>query len=849
MNFATKMAVVFFLLLAQLAIAAGAEQGGQIFTFDNGLKVYVKPVRSAPVVAVNIWVKVGSVNEEPGEEGYSHLIEHMMFKGTPSYPYGALDQEIKKMGAKQNAFTANDYTCFYLVGASQYFEKMMELQADAVFNSAFAEDELKKEVEVVKEELHMGLDNPNNRIVQLLLEEAFQLHPYRHPIVGYQNNLDEVTRDKLYGFYKKFYVPANMWVVIVGDVEIDKALDAVRKYTGNVTRQPLPNQQINEEPPQEKMRSRVEYADIQHAYIRLGWKVPGISSEDRFALYVIARLIGGGMSSWLWQKLVEEQQLAVSAGAGYYSSQFPMLFQVGGVTSQSKARPFIEAARRLVYRLHAGEIAPAELEKARQQIIAEDIFGRETAEDQAANYGHFAMLADIEDADCFVEKIRQVSSEDIAAVAQKYFKDSNLTIARLEPEPPAPDAVPEMITLDNGVRLIMKQNNGVPLVAVSLKLAAGGLMEGRREAGLSNLVAKMLQRGSAGLTQSEIVKKFESMGSKFSVNASKSFVSFDLQCLTENFQPSFELMLDIIEKPDFPSEELEKLKAMFEDQLLTEQDDLYRFTSLGALSELFPDTPLAYSNYGKSEDLKRIKTHHLKEFHKKYYVGSNMVVAIVGDFYTRESKPMFLQGLGRFSQGKPAEVEPFKLKDIEKVIEVSLQKNREQAQVVYMSRTFPANDARVAPMAIATTILSGSMSSRLFKNLRAKDSLAYATWAHNVSTINGGYFVTALSTAASRVATATLRLKQEIDAFREKGFSDEEFEDAKKYLVGQYALNFVDNSSMADNYSSDELFGKGFDYYRKYSEQIDAVTREQVSEVASASLLASGSYCLAISAP
>jgi zinc protease len=141
------------------------------------------------------------------------------------------------------------------------------------------------------------------------------------------------------------------------------------------------------------------------------------------------------------------------------------------------------------------------------------------------------------------------------------------------------------------------------------------------------------------------------------------------------------------------------------------------------------------------------------------------------------------------------------------------------------------------------------MSSRLFKNLRAKDSLAYSTWAFNVGMANGGYFLASISTAASKVATATQRLKEEIDLFRDQGFTDEEFEDAKKYLIGQYALTFVNNASMADNYASDEFFGKGFDYFRKYPNLINAVTREQVTDVARSYLLASGSYSLAITQP
>lgn len=824
-------------------------ESGQVFTLDNGLKVFIKPVHSAPVVAVNVWTKVGSANELPGEEGYSHLIEQMMFKGTPTYPYGALDNEIKKMGARQNAFTANDYTCFYLVGAAQYFEKLLALQADAVLNSAFDENELKKEVQVVIEELKMSVDNPKNRIVQQVMEAAFTVHPYRHPIVGYLETLEEVSREKLYSFYKKFYVPANMYVVIVGDVDVDKALIAVKKYMGNALNVPAPARNISVEPVQDGMRESVEYADIQHSYIRMGWKVPGIDSPDHFTLTVISELVGGGVTSWLWQELVERDQLAVSAGAGYYSSQFPMLFQVGGLTSQGNARRFTDAARKIIYRLTTGEISVEEVEKAKQQLIAADIFNRETAENQAANYGHFAMLSDVMDADSFVTNIRKVSIDDIRRVAETYFTDTTLTIARLEPTPTAADAPPVMVTLDNGVKLILKENHASPLVSVAVKIAAGGLREDKREAGLANMVAEMLAKGANGLSSQEISEKFAGMGSRYQAQASKSFVAFRLQTLSENFASSLDLFVDVLAQPDFPNAELDKMKTQVEAWIKADEDDLFQFTSQGILEQMFPGTPVGYSTNGKIDDLKRFKAQDLKDFYQKHYVGSNMVVAVVGDFYAREVKDLLLTAFGRFSDTKDKEVKPFKFKDITEPIQVNLQKNREQAQVMYVARTFPANDEKAAAMTVAQNILSGSMSSRLFQNLRAKDSLAYSVWANNVGMANTGYFMATLSTAAGKVATATARLKEEIDLFRENGFSDQEFEDAKKYIIGQYALTFVDNISMADNFSADEFFGKGFDYYRKYPAIIASTSREQVTQVARDYLLASGSYGLAITSP
>jgi zinc protease len=773
----------------------------------------------------------------------------MMFKGTKNYPYGVLDNEVKQMGAKQNAFTANDYTCYYLVGASKFFERMLELQADAVLNSVFAEDELKKEAQVVIEELKMSLDNPGNRIVQLIMAEAFRVHHYKHPIVGYLKNLEEVTREKLYGFYKKFYVPSNMWVVIVGDVDKQETLSLVKKYMGNVPSVPKPAQRIPVEPEQTEQRLRVDYGDLQHSYIRMGWKVPGMQSDDRYALFLMARIAGGGTSSWLWQELVEKEQIAISAGAGYFSSQFPMLFQIGALTTPGKARIFTEKTKNIVYRFLNAEVTKEELERAKQQVVANDIFGKEAVEDYATQVGHYALLGDVWDTDKFVDRIRDVTIEEIAEVAKRYFRDNNLTIARFEPQPTPPDSKPEMITLDNGLKLILKENHTSPIVSVSVKVGAGGLREGKREAGLANLTTELMFKGANDMSAEEIAEKFASLGSRYSSSASKSYTSFTMQSLTENFVPTLELFLDILEKPDFKEEEFSKMKAQVQDWIKKEEDDLYKYTANHALEALFPDTPIGYSTYGKLDDLKRIKRSDLTSFHKKYFVGSNMVVAIVGDFYAQEMKEELLSQFGRFEEGKVKDVELPKLKEIKEPVLVNLKKNREQAQIIYLARTFPANDEKAAAMTIIQNILSGSMSSRLFKNLRAKDSLAYSTWAFNVGMTNTGYFQATISTDASKVATATERLKEEIVDFRDNGFSDKEFEDAKKYIIGQHALSLVDNLSLAQNYTSDEFFGKGFDFSMKYPEIIASTTRKEVEEVAQKYLLASGSYVLTITQP
>ncbi len=837
------------MLLLQGMPAVAQMDGGQIFTLENGLNVFIRPMRASPVVAVNFWIKSGSVNEAPGEEGYAHLLERMLFRGSTKFPLSALENEIKAVGARHSSFTANDYTSVAMVGGAVYFDRLLELLFETVFNSALDAKELAEEAKDVIKEIERIPANPNNHIVQLMMQEAFKVHPYKNPILGIKSNLEQITRNRLLEFYKKLYVPGNMWLIVTGDIEPEAALASIKKYAAGIPKAAVPVVRVQPEPPQNGLRLISEHADVQQTYIRMGWRVPGVESVDKYALYVVARMIGGGTSSWLWNELVESSQLASSAGAGYYSSQYPMLFQVGGVTTPGKARLFVEAARRVVYRLIDGEVSYDEIEAAKKQIIADDIFGRESAENQAANYGHFAILSDIRDSDLFVENIRAVNLEDIRRVAVEYFNDNNLTVARIDPEATPDNAAPEMITLDNGVRIILKENHSSPVVAVVVKVAAGGLREEKREGGLAYLTAEMLAKGTKNLSGSEIESTFAAMGSKYTAEVSKSFVAFSLHSLSENFQKSLELFLDILEKPDFAASELEKLKTRAEENIKSEESDIYAFASQQALTAIFPETPISYSNFGRIDDLKKFKRQNLVDFHEKHYVGGNIVVAVVGDFYTRELKDFLLANFGRFSGNSPKDFKFPDLKEIREPIAVELKVNMEQAQIIYANRTLPAADERNVALEVAQAILSGGVSPRLIRHLRDRDSLAFSSWAFNTGMANTGYFLAAAITSPARAAEAAKALRSEIELFKNSAQKSDELDQAKKYLIGKYSLSLTDNLSMAENFSSDELLGRGFDFYKRYPQLLASVTPELLQDVSQQYLLASGSYSMVTTVP
>ncbi|MFZ2957020.1 MAG: pitrilysin family protein [Candidatus Ozemobacteraceae bacterium] len=819
------------------------------FTLENGLRVLVKEMPAAPVVAINVWIHTGSRNEKHGEEGFSHLIEHMMFKGTATYTVGQLDKEIKKMGASNNAFTASDYTCYHILGAREHFPKLMALQADAVLNSTFVEEEFQKERKVVLEEMRMDKDDPESLVYNKLKETAYTVHPYKHPIVGYDTGLASATRDQVFAYYKKYYVPANMWVVIAGDIKPAAALETIKKTMGSAPVSPAPDQIVPAEPPQDGKREARLFGDVQQAYLSMAWHAPGIQNPDNYVMDVISTLMGHGRSSRLFKVLVEQERLASDLSTSYYTSGDPSLFIIGAQLQQGNVRRFTDRASKLMNDLKEGAVPPDEFEKVKQQLIATTIFGKETAESQAQNYGHYATLGHLDESDTYVDRIREVTLEDVKRVSRAAFNERSLSVVSYEPQLASLAAKPEMFTLDNGVRLILRENHSSPIVAMAIQIDSGGLREGKDEAGLANLTASTLLKGTEKHSSEELAHLLESMGTTISCQAQKSFVTLKTQSLSEKFPETLDLVLEILTSASFPEEEFKKEQEKALDGIKSQQDDLFSYTYFQSLAALFPDSPLGYSNLGLPDQVRNLKRNESQNFFKKNYVGSGMVVAIVGDVYSQEVKDRLGSIFSSILKGNQSELKDMKLEELEKITEVSGQKNREQAQILVATRTFPRRDPRGPAMDVLKNILSGSMSSRLFTNLRDKDSLAYSVWASQVGTRNLGYFFATLSTAVGKLETAKTRLVEELEKFRTAGFSDEEFNDAKTYIIGMHALNLVDNQSMADTLSSDEYFGLGFDHYSRYPDIIKNVSKEAVQDISQKFLLGSGKYVIGITKP
>ncbi|NLV94831.1 MAG: insulinase family protein [Candidatus Riflebacteria bacterium] len=821
---------------------------GSIYTLDNGLKIFVKPQKSSSITSINFCVRVGPLTENSKTEGYSSVLAASLFNKTDNYADGQLDLQISKLGINRNFYVNTDFTGYTLTGLKDSFEDMVKLGIEGLFKSKIDESVLNKQLESSLTKIFENAENANSLAEKLLLKTAFQVHPYKNTVLGSEESLNSITVDSITEYYKRYYTPANVWLIIVGNVDEETVLDKVTKYSASLPNTKVDLPKIPWEPSQESpgFASLNDYVDF--TYVRMGWPVPASESADKYVLHVIASLIGGNKDSYLWKDLVESKKVALSAGAAYYDSFHPMLFQIGGVTSPGKSDKFVKEVKRIIKNISEGKISESELQNIKQNLVAQDYFRRENVEFQAMNYGMHAIFGTIEEADLYAEKILEVTAEDIKRVVSGFFHDSRLTLVKIEPVPMPPEALPEMLTLKNGIRLILKENHDTPVVAGSVRIAAGSLLEADKQHGIANLTAQMLEKSISEEDGTSIGKLLNSMGVEYSIAANKDYVAIDFQCISSSFSDAFSLILNMIEKPNFDNEDFDVAKEKIIERIEEENTDIFTFTKKNVLYHLFNKTNTGRSVKGDNASVLSLTQKNVKDFHKKYYVGRNIVISLVGNFYRSEIKTWLYDRLSSFSSAQSNEPVQAAFSPLKQSQKLDLKLNKKHSVAVFASRSISPLDARSPAMDIAGTILFEAPNSRL--NRRFSDASLYFSYGcTNESIGNEGYFYAFASVKPNMLASAAEELKGEIDELCENGFTEEEFNMAKSYIVRNFNFKLATNKNKAAIYSTDEIIGKGFDYFSKYSDLIAAVKRENVNEILVQFFLKNNNYIEAATSP
>ncbi|NQY99711.1 MAG: insulinase family protein [Bdellovibrionales bacterium] len=438
---------ILFLVIALASFWAKAnvpENFGELIKFEvkketlpNGLTVIVHEDHSVPVMAFHQWFRVGSRDETPGRTGLAHFFEHLMFKGTKKYKGDDFDRLIQANGGVNNAFTTKDYTGYYFKLPPDKLELAIDIESDRMRNLVFDPKEIKSEREVVKEERRFRVDNSVMGFLwQQIFSTVFKVHPYRWPVIGYMRDLNAATIDDLKDFYKVHYSPNNAVVVIAGDIDADRAMRLVKKYYGNIPAQKLPGKKGEDEPGQKGQRNATFKKDVQSATMAIVYKGPKAGEKDAYTLDIAANILGTGDSSRLVKRLVYGTQLMSRVSAFNYTPKEPGIFQVSGAMRPGQNR---ERAEKIIfselYKLRTKPVSEKELQKAKNQIMADYVSGLKTVHGKANAiaineilFGDYKML--FKD----LEMYQSVTVEDVQKAAEQYLKPAQRSVLRVLPK-------------------------------------------------------------------------------------------------------------------------------------------------------------------------------------------------------------------------------------------------------------------------------------------------------------------------------------------------------------------------------------------------------------------------------
>jgi zinc protease len=412
----------------------------QISTLPNGLTVVLSEDHSTPIVNLQVWYHVGSKNEKAGRTGFAHLFEHMMFKGSKNVEPEAHTSYISSIGGQSNAYTDDDETVFWETVPSQYLPLTLWLEADRMASLRIDKDTFITEREVVKEERRMRIDNqPFGRLNEIIYDQAFTTHPYKHPTIGSMKDLDAASIEDVRDFFHTFYVPSNATVTLVGDFDAAQALQLVGQYLGRV---PKADHVVPRDIPKEPPQTKEKRVTLQEA-----WPLPAVvvahhitfdGNPDSYPLHIAAKVLSDGQSSRIYKKLVYDTQMAVAAFGQANLIEDPNLFYVVGIVQPGHTTE--EVANALIGeldRLKAEPISEHELQRTKNQFARDYILGRETDKDKALQLAHAVVIHhDIKTADGEFETFQNITASDVQRVARTYFTPENRLVLTVVPGKP-----------------------------------------------------------------------------------------------------------------------------------------------------------------------------------------------------------------------------------------------------------------------------------------------------------------------------------------------------------------------------------------------------------------------------
>jgi zinc protease len=816
--------------------------GVTLTTLENGLTIIVREDHSAPVVSAQAWCMAGSVHEGKWlGAGLSHVLEHMLFKGTTTRPGSRIDQEVQEAGGYMNAYTSFDRTVYHIDVPNTGAHVAIDILCDIMQHATLPPNELAKEQDVIRREMDMNVDDPGRRASRRLFETAYTRSPYRFTVIGYPDIFNELKPDDIHGYYREKYAPNNIFYVVVGDVKNDKVVAQIRNAYINSKARPLPPVVLPEEPRQTAPRQIVEEVPIELGHLHFAWHIPELRHPDLPIFDVLTVLLGSGRSSRLYQEVRERQGVVHHVDAWTYSPGNPGLLGMSAIVDGDKFAVARDAMLVEIEKMKTAPVSASELDKAVKQFISATLAIRKTMDGQAGDLGGSWLAAnDLTFSEHYLAAVKRVTPGNIQRVAREYLTPENRTLYALLPNGTAPktsidvevdsDQPIQKIELANGLRLLVKENHRLPFVEFRAAFKGGVLAENLENNGITELTAKMLLKGTNRRNAGDIAREIESVGGGIDSYGGNNSFGVNVEVLSGDFATGLDLLADVLLNPIFPTDALEREREVQIANICSQKDDLLKSAGLAMRRALFGNTGYGLDSLGSEESVAKLRAADLESFHQKLAVPNNCVLAIYGDVKTSEVKSTVEKAFVNWKLGQKSEVRSQK-SEIQEVKRVEEVRDKKQAVLVIgFSGTTMFDDDRY-PLELIQESCS-DLGSRLFLRIREQLGLAYYVGAQNFAGLVPGYFAFYTGTEPSQVGLVEEELFKEIKLLRNEGLTAEELKRAKAKIIGQKKITRQELGHLASMTALDELYGLGYQRTELDDEKYEAVTLEQIKAAA-----------------
>jgi zinc protease len=766
----------------------------------------------------------------------------MLFKGTKTRSTNQIAQQIQDVGGYVNAYTSFDRTVFWIDVPKDGVATALGVLTDAMMNSTLPPEEYRKEQEVIRREFAMGMDDPDRVAGLILFGTAYQRHPYRFPVIGEIEIYNQLTQEQVMQYYKTRYVPNNLTFIVVGDVDAEKVRQQLTELFAPYPEKSLKPVFIPAEPPQLGRREVHREFPTELTHLSLAWHIPEVTNPDVPALDLLSTILGDGRSSRLYQRVREEAGLAFGIGAFSYTPGDPGLFGIDATVDPKKREAAEQLAMGIVDEVKQAGVTAEELTKAKKILLSHHLGALTTMRGQASDIGsNWLLTRNLNFSRDYLAAVQKVTLDDIKRVAANYLTDSNLTVVSLNPkgslttkaEGPKVAAAAEIekFELSNGLRLLVREDRRLPLVAMGAVFRGGLLAETPQTNGITRLMAKVLLKGTKTRTAEQIANQIEAVGGSMSSDAGNNSFNVSVDVTKPDVKLGVELLSDVLLNATMPEKAIAREKEIQIAAIQQEEEQLTSVARNIMRQALFPQHPYALRTNGSVESVQRLTQKDLLEFRDRYVVAKNGVIFVFGDVKAAEVKQLFEKALGGMKPGTLALTDVHPAPPLSGIETVGSRKEKAQGVIMvgFRGASISSPDRHALELIDEA---SSDLGSRFFVRIREQMGLAYYVGASQMQGLVPGLFAFYLGTDPQKIEPVKTALLDEIHKLANDGLTNEELERAKKKLIGQQEIANQSNEAFGYQCALEEIYGLGFDYYKRLEHDVDAVRLDDIKRVA-----------------